>query len=73
MKYIIESAFVGGKGEHYAYYGGYCESGTAHHKWATNKKDAKIYTNENDLYYDLSLLKSDYTALKFNIIEIKRK
>lgn len=73
MKCIIESVFVGGKCEHYAYYGGYRENSIAHHRWTNNKKDAKIYTNENDLYYDLSLLKSDYTALKFNIIEIKRK
>ena len=72
MKYIIESV-IAGTGKHYAYYGGYYENGTAHHKWADKKGDAEIYTDARDLFHDLAVLQNDYTALKFNIIEIKRK
>ena len=39
----------------------------------TKKKDAEIYTDARDLFHDLAVLQNDYTALRFNIIEIKRK
>ena len=70
MKNIIE-AFINGK--HYAYYGGYDEYNCVH-KWADNKKDAKVYTGTErlkDILYDLALLEHDYSALKFDTIEIK--
>ena len=70
MKYIIESV-IAGTGKHYAYYGGYRENSIAHHRWANNKKDAEIYTNERDLHHDLAVLSNDYTALEFKILEIK--
>lgn len=69
MKYIIES-LLAGTGEHYAYYGGYRENSIAHHRWANDKKDAEIYTNERDLFHDLAVLKNDYTALELTVLKI---
>lgn len=68
MEAIIES-FIDGK--HYSYYGGYNDLTIPHHRWADDIKDAKVYTNESDLCYDLAILSNDYTALKFKKITKK--
>lgn len=70
MKYIIESV-IDKTGEHYAYYSGYCENGTPHHKWAQHKTCAQRYTNGDDLFDALGRLFKDYSGLKFVIIKMK--
>lgn len=69
MKLMIKSYIDGYR---YGYYGGKNET-TGIHKWATKRQDGLVYTDRNDLYHDLAILRNDYTLLIFKIVKIRPK
>lgn len=67
MKWMIKAYL---DGIQYGYYGGKNDT-TGIHKWAINRRDGFIYTDRTDLNYDLAILRNDYTALRFKIVNIR--